>query len=324
MQALAHRALTALAMAMVLVLLTYTVSYRRHRALLMEGAPAPRKNRRWVAAVFDWLIPDPRRQAVIVFLARTLGGSSQHRTILMGYGGFGLAIFLSGTIGMRDMVEPARVVAADFVYAHTILLVFLLIGVRHLFSIPVELKANWAFQITEREGRREWLRAVDRFVLVPGALAMLILPFPLEVHLPGLARGWRVGSVRSVRHALLRNGLLHLGEAALHLLAPAGEDAGVAPDAVFARSTRRAPHGQLAAAGMLVPSGAVRGCAHGAAGHLGASPRGPRRRLGRPAVKVRGIARPRNPRAEPSQVRRGGSPDRSRGSGGPGFCGPAT
>src|ERR1035441_7452947 len=53
MQALAHRALTALAMAMVLVLLTYTVSYRRHRALLMEGAPAPRKNRRWVAAVFD-------------------------------------------------------------------------------------------------------------------------------------------------------------------------------------------------------------------------------------------------------------------------------
>jgi hypothetical protein len=59
--------------------------------------------------------------------------------------------------------------------------------VRHLFSIPVELKANWAFQITEREGRREWLCAVDRFVLVPGALAMLILPFPLEVHL----LGWR-------------------------------------------------------------------------------------------------------------------------------------
>src|ERR1017187_5400880 len=71
--------------------------------------------------------------------------------------------------------------------AHTILLVFLLIGVRHLFLIPVELKANWAFQITEGEGRQEWLRAVDRFVLYPGALAMLILPFPLEVYL----FGWR-------------------------------------------------------------------------------------------------------------------------------------
>ena len=187
MQALAHRALAALAIAVGLVLLTYSISYRRHRALLVEGMSAPGKSRRWPGVVFDWVIPDPRRQGVIVFLARTLAGSSQHRTILMGYGGFGLAVFLSGLIGMREMVGPARVAAADFVYAHTILLVFLLIGVRHLFSIPVELKANWAFQITEGEGRREWLRAVDRFVLYPGALAMLVLPFPLEVHL----LGWR-------------------------------------------------------------------------------------------------------------------------------------
>jgi hypothetical protein len=187
MQTLAHRALTALAMAVVLVLLTYTVSYRRHRALLVEGAAAPRKSRRWCGAVFDWLVPDPRRQAVIVFLAKTLSGSAQHRMILMGYGGFGLAVFLSGMIGMRGVMEPGKVVAADFVYAHVILLVFLLIGVRHLFSIPVELKANWAFQITEGEGRREWLRAVDRFVLYPGAAVMLILPLPLEVYLVG----WR-------------------------------------------------------------------------------------------------------------------------------------
>ena len=187
MPALAQRALGALAVAVVLVLLTYLISYRRHRTLLVEGVAAPRRNWRWRGVVFDWVVPDPRRQAVIVFLARTLAGSSQHRTILMGYGGFGLAVFLSGTIGMPNMVEPARVVAADFVYAHAILLVFLLIGVRHLFSIPVELKANWAFQITEGEGRREWLRAVDRFVLYPGAAVMLILPFPLEVHL----LGWR-------------------------------------------------------------------------------------------------------------------------------------
>ena len=47
--------------------------------------------------------------------------------------------------------------------------------------------ANWAFQITEGEGRREWLRAVDRFVLFWGAAVMLIVPFPLEVRL----LGWR-------------------------------------------------------------------------------------------------------------------------------------
>jgi hypothetical protein len=187
MRSLSHQAVAALAFAVALVLATYLASYRRHRALLVEGVTLPGRNWRWSGIAFDWLIPDPRQQGVIVFLTKTLSGSGQHRMILMGYGGFGLAILLSGMIGMREIVEPSKVVAARFVYAHVILLVFLLIGVRHLFSIPVELRANWTFQLTEGEGRRQWLRAVDRFVLFPGAVAMLLVPFPLEVRL----LGWR-------------------------------------------------------------------------------------------------------------------------------------
>ncbi len=170
-----------------LTLATYTASYRRHRQLLMEGAANTGKDRRWHAVVFEWLVPDPRQQAVIAFLTKTLAGSAQHRMILMGYGGFGLALFLSGTIGMRELVDPARLLAANFVYAHVILLAFLLMGIRHLFSIPVELKANWAFRITEGEGRREWLRAIDRFVLFWGAMVMLGVGLPLEIKL----LGWR-------------------------------------------------------------------------------------------------------------------------------------
>ena len=187
MLALAREAIWALGIAVALVLATYLVSYRRHRALLVEGATPARRPRRWTGALFDWVMPDARQQAITVFLAKTLAGSIQHRMILMGYGGFGIAILLSGMIGMRELVKPDRVTAARFVYTHVILLVFLLIGVRHLFSIPVELKANWAFQITEREGRRRWLDAVDRFVLVSGAAVMLVVPLPLEVYL----LGWR-------------------------------------------------------------------------------------------------------------------------------------
>ena len=183
MHALALRALASLGGATVLALGTYTLGYRRHRALLVEGVAVPAKSRQWHGVVFDWLIPCPRRQAVVVFLAKTLANSAQHRMILIGYGGFGLAVFLSGTIGMRDIVESARVVAANFVYAHVTLLTFLLLAVRHLFSIPVELKANWAFQVTEGEGRREWLHAVDRLVLLAGVAVILILPLPIEVYL---------------------------------------------------------------------------------------------------------------------------------------------
>jgi hypothetical protein len=187
MQALAHRAIEALGLAMALALATYMVSYRRHRALLVEGSAPPRRDRRWLGVIFDCLMPDARRQAITVFLAKTLAGSSQHRVILMGYGGFGIAILLSGLISMRGFVKPDHVIPARFVYAHVTLLIFLLIGVRHLFSIPVELKANWAFQITEGEGRRRWLDAVDRFVLFTGAALMLALPLPLEIYL----LGWR-------------------------------------------------------------------------------------------------------------------------------------
>lgn len=193
MQALAHQALTALVAAAVLVLAAYTLSYRRHRALMMEGVTASRKDRlppaaaNWYGAIFDWLVPDPRQQAVVVFLAKGILGNGPHRMILLGYGGFGFAILLSGMIGMMGLVEPAHAAAARFVYAHVILLAFLLIGLRHLFSIPVELRANWMFRIAEGEGKQQWQRAVDRFVLFFGVLTMLVIPFPWEARL----LGWR-------------------------------------------------------------------------------------------------------------------------------------
>jgi hypothetical protein len=121
--------------------------------------------------------------------------------ILMGYGGFGLAVLLSGIMGMREFVEPARVAAACFVYAHVIVTAFLLIGLRHLFAMPTDLGANWLFRITELQGRRQWMRAVEGLVLISGAVAMLAIPFPFEVEL----LGWRAvaESVLFVLFALL-------------------------------------------------------------------------------------------------------------------------
>jgi hypothetical protein len=184
---LAHRALMALAAAIALTLAAYAMSYGRHRALLVEGIAPGGKNRRWAAAALDWLVPEPRQQAVVSFIVKTLANSGQHRTILMAYGGFGLAILVTAMLTVPKLYQPARVPAACFVYAHVILLVFLLIGLRHLFSLPTELAANWTFRITERDGRRHWMRAVDRLVLFAGATAMLAIPFPAEVRL----LGWR-------------------------------------------------------------------------------------------------------------------------------------
>jgi hypothetical protein len=187
MHALARRALVGLALAAGLALASYVISYARHRKLLVEGVRGRARDHRWSSKLLDWLVRDPRQQAVMVFMAKTLARNSHHRVILMGYCGFGAAIVISGILSIRSLLDPQKTIATYFIYAHVIVMVFLVIGFRHLFSIPVELKANWTFQMTERQGRAEWMNAVDRFVLVVGFLLMLAIPFPLEVRL----LGWR-------------------------------------------------------------------------------------------------------------------------------------
>jgi hypothetical protein len=186
MGALAHRATLGFCVAMLLTSGTYILSYHRHRASLLVGVPAPSRIRNSLFSILDRSTTKPREQAVFGFITRTLAASNQHRLILMGYIGSGFAILLSGLLGMRNVVRSTELLAASFIYAHIILCMFLLIGLRHLFSIPIELKANWIFQITEGESRRSWLNAVDRFVLALAAGSVLV-PFPIEFKL----LGWR-------------------------------------------------------------------------------------------------------------------------------------
>jgi hypothetical protein len=190
MRVLANRAEAALASAVVLTLLTYLISYRRHQALLVEGITGRAKDSR-SGNKLHWLLPNSRQQAVVSFMTQTLARSSYHRMIVIGYAGLALALILTGFIGLGNL-------AGRFLYLHMIVLLFLLIGVRHLFALPTELKANWIFQITEGEGRGAWLHAVDRFVLFWGAALLLVIPFPLEVRL----LGWR-GVAEAVLFLLL-------------------------------------------------------------------------------------------------------------------------
>jgi len=187
MRILAHRAVAALLTAILLTLATYIMSYHRHRKILLEGSPDSSDSWRWVLTLLSWLVPQPRRKAIITFMMKTLAASSQHRTILTGYIGFGIAVLLSGLTSIKNVVGPDKVIAASFIYGHVVAMIFLLVGCRHLFAIPIELRANWIFRITEGEGRNDWLTAVDGFVLLGGTLLLLLIPLPVEFKL----LGWR-------------------------------------------------------------------------------------------------------------------------------------
>ena len=57
----------------------------------------------------------------------------------------------------------------------------MLAGVRHAFRMPVDLRANWLFRTTENQGRREWMSAVERFVMgyVIAPIHLVTLPFAI-------------------------------------------------------------------------------------------------------------------------------------------------
>src|SRR5436309_602040 len=140
MQALAHRAVTSLEIAILLTLPTYALSFRRHRALLVEGMPHAAADGRRASIALETLRPNPREQAAASFILKTFAASSQQRMILSAYGGFGVAVLLTGILGVRNLFPPERLSAAYFVYSHVILLSLPLIGLRHLFSAPTELR----------------------------------------------------------------------------------------------------------------------------------------------------------------------------------------
>lgn len=187
MRALARRATAGLEIATVVAFAAYLVSYRRHRGAVMENGAGAARDRQWTGAVFDALIPGPRRQAIVSFLWKTLARSPHHRMVAMAYLGVAIAALPTVFFTFDSFVSGARRQTAAFVSIHAVLLLFLLMGLRHLFSIPAELRANWMFQMSEREGRDDWLDAIDLFVFLLGAVAVLALPFPIEAKLVG----WR-------------------------------------------------------------------------------------------------------------------------------------
>lgn len=129
------------------------------------------------------ILPDSRRfhwnprlggafpTAVGNFAIRTLLRSRQHRVILSFYLGMalGIAIFVSKAPAMREM-RPG-----DDLWYHTnssllvstsLMLAAAVVGARVVFSIPLEIKANWIFRVSPLPGVPQCVSAARRTIYV--------------------------------------------------------------------------------------------------------------------------------------------------------------
>ncbi len=195
---LARLSLAGVAVAAAAAVATYLWSYRRYQVQLLESAavPSPAAVRRSrLAALAERLIPDPRELAVFAFIAKTMTRSRQHRLVLTSFVALAVAVIfqifvnlaLSRTFRGFSVQTPAlRQAAISVPLAFSL---FVLFGLRYLFRLPVELRANWVFRLNEPGNRLAFLAAMRRFLLCFGVAPVALLTLPVEVMLLGPQNG---------------------------------------------------------------------------------------------------------------------------------------
>ncbi len=100
------------------------------------------------------------KNAITLFVMRTLFRSRQHRMILSFFSGIGLAIVV-GYVTFFDGSGPAKTgVSIAFLIASILILVFVILGIRVVAAIPISLSANWMIRVTQVRPSSEYQRAV--------------------------------------------------------------------------------------------------------------------------------------------------------------------
>ncbi|MBN9662505.1 MAG: ABC transporter permease [Acidobacteria bacterium] len=171
----AEQGLLAAIAAPCLAVIVYLISFRRYRCLLLEAQrnQAPRRFD-LLSRLLDLCVPDPREQAALFFLCKTMYRSRLHRLAGISYAAIALAWMAKSAADVADSSAAEKDTGGMVLTACALTLtLFILVGLRYVFSLPADLRSNWIFQLTERVGRRAWLQAVEHFVLACAAIPIV-------------------------------------------------------------------------------------------------------------------------------------------------------
>jgi hypothetical protein len=162
----------------------YLLAYKRHVKRSLESEDILDVVPAWIStrlcAFADrFIIRKPLEQASFYFTSKTIVRSRKHWLYLAAYAGVGFALVLQGLIGSSSSLSLLSV--------PLILSFFLLSGMRFVFTLPAELRANWVFQLSEADGRRECLSGVRKAMFLFGVLPIFAGLLPVYIFLWGWA-----------------------------------------------------------------------------------------------------------------------------------------
>jgi hypothetical protein len=193
-------------------LAAYLLSYKRHVTDRSKARMSCRRCHR------PWRFVEPRarplcgarwlQQAAFYFIWKTLTRSRRHKLLFAAYVAVGCALIFEGLAvlvargGNSWMYRPIP----ELLPAPLILAFFILCGMRHVFAVPAELRANWVFRVSDRGEARRCLAGVKKAMIVLG-----VVPLFAAAAAACLFWGWRT----ALLHMLFGGRILLLVEVLL-------------------------------------------------------------------------------------------------------------
>jgi hypothetical protein len=148
------KALASLAIASLVAILAYTVTFRRSFMHIPETAdvgPVPRLQLKFLPLTFlhDTVLRTPSQRACFDFVVKTLLRTDGHLQIALAFAALGL---VTAATSLNSLKSPNLILAGpyppvEFLSIPFILSYCIIIGVRFAFEVPADLRANWIFRL---------------------------------------------------------------------------------------------------------------------------------------------------------------------------------
>jgi hypothetical protein len=193
MAELATLCVPAIAAIGILALCTYAIGYRRHFVRISEIAEGTSVEHvpipwRWTG-VEQFLLRTPFQRGCFRFVAKTLSRSEAHRLVLTGVAGLALVLSSQALMHAFEGVKSAREAALspDALSIPLVVSFLLIMGLRIVFEVPTDLRANWIFQLTLDPDQQECAPLAKRVILISILPWMVVATFLIYLYLEGLS-----------------------------------------------------------------------------------------------------------------------------------------
>ncbi len=198
---LSRIAFPGFALVAALALCAYAVSYRRYFVRIAETTEVTDTARTsqisfWGVLLDRLALRTQFEKGCFRFVCKTLVRSEPHRLVLTAVGGLGVVLASQALMGAYEGASSLRAAALSTgALSIPFIVSFLaIVGLRLVFDIPVELRANWIFQLMLDEDGQACERLARKVILILVLPPLLLIAFPAYVYL----EGWMIAGLHTM------------------------------------------------------------------------------------------------------------------------------